>query len=285
MNGAAGERPSIERLGIIAGGGNLPLRLVQACEDQGIKLFIVGFKGQTDPALLAGRAHIMTRLGAAGRVMKTLRRQNIQDVVMIGSIRRPTFAELRPDFQALKIIMRHRLIGRGVGDDGLLRLLRTEFERAGLRFHGVQNFVREILAATGVMGRYAPDAFDQEQIMRGVGVVRALGRLDVGQAAIVQEGIVLGVEGVEGTDELIRRCGGYRRKGRGAVLVKLCKPQQDEALDLPTIGPDTVRLCAAMGMTGIAVEAGRSLVLDPQEVTSLADRHGLFVVGLEAPDV
>lgn len=275
----------ITRLGVIAGGGNLPARLVTTCERKNIEIFIVAFEGQTDPALLEGRPHIVTRLGAAGRIIATLKNHNINDVVMIGSIRRPSFAELRPDMRALQIVFRNGLLARGLGDDGLLRVLRREFERDGMRFHGVQKFADDILASPGVWGRHKPNKTDQEQIERGIEVVRALGALDVGQGAIIQEGIVLGVEGVEGTDELIRRCATYKRRGRGAVLVKLCKPQQDRALDLPTIGPDTVRICAAAGMVGIAVEAGRSLVVDPQEMISLADKMGLFVVGLETADV
>ncbi|MBU0800041.1 MAG: UDP-2,3-diacylglucosamine diphosphatase LpxI, partial [Alphaproteobacteria bacterium] len=259
--------------------------LIIACEQKGIEVFIVAFDGQTDPAILKGRPHIVTRLGAAGRIINTLKSHAIRDIVMIGSIRRLTFAELRPDMRALGIVMRNGLRARGVGDDGLLRVLRQEFERDGLRFHGVQSFVADLLAEAGILGRHKPDKNDMAQITRGIKVVRALGALDVGQAAILQEGIVLGVEGAEGTDEMIRRCAAYRHKGRGAVLVKLSKPQQDTALDLPTIGPDTVNLCAHAGMAGIVVEAGRSLILDPQDVVALADKNGLFIMALSAAEV
>lgn len=277
----SGPAPAIERLGIIAGGGRLPLRLVIACEQAGMDIFIIAFEGQTDPALLKGRAHIVTRVGAVGRVMRTLKERDVRDIVMIGGLRRPSLAELRPDFKALGIVIRNGFLRRrGLGDDALLRVLRGEFERNGFRLHGVQRFVADVLAEPGILGRHKPGARDRDNIRRGVAVVRALGALDVGQGAIVQEGIVLGVEGAEGTDELIRRCAAYRRKGHGGVLVKLCKPQQDVALDLPTIGPDTVDLCAHAGMAGIVIEAGRSLILDPQDVAEMANKHGLFIVAL-----
>lgn len=286
MNTQAPAPYDVKKLGIIAGGGRLPLRLIIACEQKGIDIFIVAFEGQTDSAILKGRPHIVTRVGAVGKIIRTLKDHGVRDIVMIGGLRRPSFAELRPDIKALGIVMRHGL-KRGVGDDGLLRVLRGEFEGEGFRFHGVQRFVTELLAEPGVIGRRKPDKADMDSIRMGATVARAVGRLDVGQAVVVQESLVLGVEGVEGTDELVRRCAAYRRKGRGPILVKLSKPQQDTALDLPTIGPDTVNLCAHAGMAGIAIEAGRSLVLDRDEVRAIADRLGLFIVALrpeELPD-
>ena len=284
MSAPARREGDIRRLGIIAGGGKLPLRLIIACEQSGLEIFIVAFEGQTDPAILKGRPHIVTRLGAAGRIMRALKDHEIRDIVMIGAMKRPSLAELRPDMKALGIVLRNGL-KRGVGDDGLLRVLRREFEAEGFRFHGVQKFVTDLLAEPGVAGRHKPDKADMTHIRRAAAVARAIGEMDVGQAVVVQEGVILGVEGAEGTDELIRRCAAYKRNGRGPILVKLCKPQQDTALDLPTIGPDTVNLCAHAGMAGIAVEAGRSLILDPGDAAALADRSGLFIVALTPEDM
>lgn len=280
MNSSATET-DIKRLGIIAGSGNLPLRLIRACEERGIEVFIVAFAGQTDPAILKGRNHVITRIEKFGHIVRSLRDHDIRDIVTIGGVRRPSLAELRPDWAAMKIVMRHALMSKG--DDGALRALRREYERAGFVFHGIHKFVSELLAEPGPVGARMPSPEDMIAIARGVTAARAIGRLDIGQAVVVQQGIVLGLEGVEGTDELIRRCAAYKRKGRGPILVKLCKPQQDMDLDLPTIGPDTVHLCAHAGMAGIAVEAGRSLILDPQDVAEIADKYGLFVTGL-GPD-
>ena len=112
---------------------------------------------------------------------------------------------------------------------------------------------------------------------------QALGRLDIGQSAIVEDGIVLGLEAAEGTDKLIKRCKSYKKKPKGGVLVKTCKPQQDKDLDLPTIGPDTVELCAEAGLNGIALHAHHSLLLDIEKVKDLANKHKLFVSGIEYP--
>ncbi|MCB1562339.1 MAG: UDP-2,3-diacylglucosamine diphosphatase LpxI [Alphaproteobacteria bacterium] len=273
--------PPVKRLGIIAGGGYLPLRLVRACGEQGIEAFIVAFEGQTDPCLVHEHQHIWTRLGAAGTVLSTLRAHEITDIVLIGSIRRPSLAELRPDLKTVEFFTRIGL--KALGDSDLLSTLRALLENEGFRVHGIHEFATNLLAAEGVLGKIRPGKADWIDIRRGIEITQNLGGLDIGQAAIVQEGIVLGVEAAEGTDELIRRCKHLKRKGRGGVLVKMCKPQQDRDLDLPTIGPETLRNAVDTGLSGIAVHAGHSLLLDPEEVAKIADKHKLFVIAL-SPD-
>lgn len=266
-------------LGVIAGAGNLPGKLLNACDRRGQEVFVVAIDGQTNPSITKGRNHMIARMGAAGKIIKTLKSHDVRDLVMIGSVRRPTLAELRPDFRALKFFM--RLGFRAKGDNNLLSALRRELEEEGFSLHGIQSFVDDLLAAEGALGRYKPSRGDWDDINRGIEVATALGKLDVGQSVIVQEGIVLGVEGAEGTDELIRRCRLYKRKGRGGVLVKIAKPQQDRDLDLPTIGPQTVRLCSDALLSGIVVQAGNSLVIDPQDVADIANREKMFVLGID----
>ncbi len=268
----------LERLGIIAGGGSLPRILLECCDRRGIEAFVVGFEGQTDPLLVKDRNHLWTRLGAAGKMIRSLREHGIRDLVMIGSVRRPSFAEIRPDMKGAEILAR---IGLGKhGDDGLLGGLRKCLEEEGFRLHGFHEFAPEMLTAEGPLGVCSPSAEDWTDIERGMEVARQLGLLDVGQSVIVQEGIVLGVEGAEGTDELIRRCAPLKRKGRGGVLVKMCKPQQDRALDMPVIGPETLRSAVECGLDGIALEAGQTLVTGAEEVAKIADKHKMFVVGV-----
>jgi len=274
---------SIGCLGIIAGGGDIPRLLLHACDAAGQDVFIVGFEGQTDPEIMEGRNYMMTRLGAAGQIFNTLKAHGVNDLVMIGYIRRPSLAELKPDMRTAQFFARLGL--RALGDDSLLKALREELEHEGFAIHGIQKFVKDLLAEPGDIGRHKPKKPDWVAIERGIEASQALGKLDIGQAVIVQEEIVLGVEGAEGTDELIKRCAGYKRKGRGGVLVKTCKPQQDQDFDLPTIGPQTVRLCAQTGLSGIVVQAGKSLLVDREQIAKIADEHGLFVtaVNMEEP--
>ena len=269
----------IKTLGVIAGGGDVPARLVESCDEAGIDVFIVAFEGQTDPALVKGRHYMMTRLGAAGKIIDTLRTHNIKDLVLIGSIRRPGLSELMPDMRTAQFFTRIGL--RAVGDDNLLKAVRDELEKEGFAIHGVQEFVANLLAKEGPVGRYEPKKADWPDIERGLEAALEIGRLDIGQSVIIQDGIILGVEAAEGTDELIRRCAPSQRKGRGAILVKACKPQQDHDFDLPTIGPETVRLCAESGFAGIVIQAGCGILLSPREVAGLADKNKMFVFALD----
>jgi len=272
------EQLGIDRLGVIAGGGNLPARLLAACDQAGIQVFVVGFEGQTDKSVYHGREYMCSRIGAAGTIINTLKNHDVHDLVMIGAIKRPTLMDLKPDLRTARFFARVSL--RALGDDGLLKAMRAELEREGFRLHGIQKFADDLLAAEGSLGRYKPARHDWPDIRKGIEVLRVLGQSDIGQSIIVQDGVVLGIEAAEGTDELIRRCAAYRKKGNSGVLVKLAKPGQDESLDLPTIGPETVRLCAESGLVGIAIEAGRGLIVEQQEVSDLSNQHKIFVTAI-----
>ena len=207
-----------------------------------------------------------------------LRENKVRELVLAGGVRRPSLASLRPDWRAAKFFAR---VGyRALGDDGLLSAVVAELEREGFRVIGPDQVLRAGLATEGPFGRISPDAQAVADIAHGARIARVLGGLDIGQAVVVQQGLVLGVEAIEGTDELIRRCAGLRREGPGGVLVKVEKPGQEQRADRPTIGPQTVALAAETGLRGIAVEAGATIVLDRGEVVEAADRAGLFVVGI-----
>lgn len=156
-------------------------------------------------------------------------------------------------------------------------------EEEGFRVVGADDILSGLTAREGVMGAVVPDEAAERDIARGVDVLQAMGAADVGQAVVVQDGIVLGVEAVEGTDALIARCGGLRREGPGGVLVKLGKPEQERRADLPTIGPETVARVREAGLRGIAVEAGATIMLSPSRVIAAADEAGIFLVGLRSP--
>lgn len=270
---------SITRLGIIAGGGSLPGQLLHACDKKGIETFVVAFDEHTDPAILKDRRYLLTRLGAAGLIINTLKSQNIRDLVFIGTIRRPSLKEMRPDMRTLKFFA--RLATRALGDDGLLKAMKKELEREGFRLHGVQEFADGLIASAGPMSMCQPKDADHDDIKRGLEIIRTLGPLDIGQGVVMQEGIVLGVEAAEGTDALIHRCGQLKRAGRGPILIKMSKPGQDKDLDLPTVGPNTIINAAESGFSGIVIEAGRTLVSEPDRMAELANKSGLFVIGIE----
>ena len=222
------------------------------------------------------------RLGQAGSGFKKFKEEGVDEVVMIGTIKRPTLHDLIPDFRTTAFFAKVGM--KALGDDGLLRAVIKEIEGEGMTVRGIQEVMPDILVKEGVLGKHKPDKQAMADIRRGIEVALVLGELDVGQSVIVQQGLVLGVEGIEGTDELIRRCGDYRRKGAGGVLVKLRKPQQDMRIDLPTIGTRSVLRAKESGLRGIAVHAGNGLIVDEAEMIKTADKEGLFVIGVNPGD-
>jgi DUF1009 family protein len=269
------------RLGILAGAGELPRRLVTLCRAAGQQVFVVAFQGHTDRATVDGVPHVWVRLGAAGTTIERLHAEGIRDLVMAGAIRRPSVLELRPDVRAARLFARIGL--RGLGDDGLLRCIADELEQEeGFHLHAPQEIFASLLAPAGPLGQVDADDQARADAARGIAVLSALGPLDVGQAVVVQLGLVLGIEAAEGTDALLDRCAGLRREGLGGVLVKVSKPQQDRRFDVPTVGAATVERAAATGLRGIAVEAGGTLIVDRQAAIAAADRLGLFLIGLDA---
>jgi DUF1009 family protein len=268
------------RLGIIAGGGVLPVKVAAAARAAGRGVFIVGLEGFADPAILAPWPHEIRRLGAASRIVAALRENGCQDLVMIGPVRRPSLLDLRPDVEGAKLLTR---IGRAAfaGDDGLLAAVIRVLTEEGFRVIGAQEIIQEVLAPAGVLTRTRPDAQAMADINRGVRVVGLLGSADVGQACVVQQGLVLAVEAIEGTDAMLRRAGELRRDGIGGVLVKLVKPGQDKRADLPTIGADTVRNAAAAGLRGVAFEAKATILAEREACLAAADAAGVFLLGLD----
>jgi UDP-2,3-diacylglucosamine hydrolase len=268
------------RLAVLAGRGPLPAQVVGAARARGLEVFVLAFPGETDPDLVRDLPHEWVPLGAVGRAVDALHAAGAEDVVLIGPVRRPALASLKLDRRGMQLLAKLGWRGRGRGDDRLLQLLVEELETEGFRVVGADSLIDEAIAPQGLMTRVAPDATAQSDIALGLEVAGRLGDLDIGQAVVVQQGLVLGVEAAEGTDQLLARCGRLRCAGPGGVLVKLKKPRQERRADLPTIGPDTIRRAAEAGIAGIAVHAGHCLIIERGEVIAAADRAGLFVVGV-----
>lgn len=268
------------KLGVLAGGGSLPRQIVDACLEQGREVVVVAFEGATDTETVSNVDHCWTRLGAVGRTIDWLREHRAEELVLAGRMARPSWGTVRPDWRGLKMLP--KILSGGQGDDAVLSVAIRELETEGFRVVGVHDVLPGVLADAGPMGKVRPDADALADIERGVQVANALGAVDVGQAVVVQQGVVLGVEAAEGTDALILRCADLKRDGRPGILVKCAKPEQEKRADLPSIGPDTVSAVVQAGLCGIAVSAGTSLILDRDRTLAQADQNGVFVFGVEA---
>ena len=267
------------KLGIVAGGGDLPAQVIDACQKNGRPFYVVALRGQADHPMIETVPHTFVRLGEARRVEKIAQAERIEEVVLAGWVRRPSLRAIRPDGRALRFLMKAGF--RALGDDSLLSAIIKEIEATGYRVVGVHDVVENLLAPEGQYGKYGPDDQAWRDIRRGLDVVLGLGELDVGQAVAVQQGIVLAVEAIEGTDAMIRRAGELQRAGVKGILVKIPKTGQERRVDLPTIGVKTIEEVAAAGLRGVAVEAGGALAIDLPALTALADKKRIFVVGMK----
>ena len=270
----------MKKLGIIAGAGALPHALIEACERMHRPFFVLGLKGQANPKEYdKALPQAWIRLGAVGKGFRLMKKNGVEEVVMIGGVKRPSLVGLWPDLRGLKAISH---LKKKSGDDSLLRGIAKEIESEGFTVVGIDSILPHLLATEGVYTREVPLPKDGADIKRGIEVAKLLGKADVGQSVIVQQGLVLAVEGIEGTDALIRRSADLKRKGTGGVLVKVSKPQQDRRMDLPTIGPATVQAVKNAGFVGIAVEAGSVLISQSEQTVKLANQLGIFIVGVKA---
>ena len=267
------------KLGILAGAGELPARLIEVCRDDGRDVFVLAFEGQTDPATVEDVEHAWTRLGQGGSALEVLRVAGVEELVMVGSIERPSFKTLRPDLRTVRFFTKAG--AKILGDDGLLSAVVAEIEEEGFRVIGPDDILKDLVAPPGCYGSVEPDEQARRDIEHGIAAAKTLGAMDIGQAVVVQRATVIEAETAEGTDALLRRCAELQCGGSGGVLVKVRKPQQETRVDLPTIGPQTVVGAVAAGLVGIAVEAGGTLIVDRHAVVRKADGAGLFIIGIE----
>jgi DUF1009 family protein len=280
---AAGARQ--DTLGIVAGGGALPLSVARAALAAGRPVFAAVIDGWADPAPWRDIPHLFVRIGATGRILKAFEAHGVRQLVLAGAAKRPSVLHIAQGVDATGLRLLAKL-GRAMllGDDGFLRGVDRVLATEGFEIIAPQAILAALLPPAGLLTPSTPpDALARADIARGVAVCRALGGVDVGQAVVVQQGLVLGVEAIEGTDALLARCGALRREGPGGVLVKLAKPGQDRRLDLPGIGPGTVAGAAAAGLRGIVMEAGGAILLDREAALASATAAGIFLLSIR-PD-
>lgn len=271
-------------LGIIAGGGLLPQRAAASAVTAGRPVHVVVLEGFAQPQDYAGYPHIVCRMGAAGRMLEWLRAAGVRDLILAGAVKRPSFLALRPDAGAARLVPRIGMKAFG-GDDSLLSAVVQVLREEGFNPLEARQVLAEVMVdQPGLLCGPEPDEQAVRDIRRGLAVVRAVGAEDVGQGAVVQQGLVLAVEAIEGTDAMLARAGVLRREGPGGVLVKVMKPGQDRRADLPTIGPDTVQAAAAAGLRGIAIQADGTIVIDRAATRAAAEANGLFILALNPFD-
>lgn len=271
------------KLGLLAGGGPFPVRVADSAIRSGHEVFVVCLRGFCDPEDFARFPHDVVRIGAGGAIIQRLKDEGVTHVVLAGKVKRPSMMSLLPDVWMAKAMAR---VGVAIlsGDDALFRAVVQVLGEEGFEVVSPQSLIEDSTAAeAGLLAGGEPDSMARADILRGIETLRCLAPMDVGQAVVVQQGMVLGIEAVEGTDALIVRAGELRREGPGGVLVKLAKTDQEMRVDAPVIGPMTVAGAKSAGLRGIAIEAGRTILAERAATLEAAGAAGLFVLAVD-PD-
>jgi len=274
-------------IGLIAAGGVMPFAVADSLTARGINPVLFALRGACDPVRVERFRHHWISIGQLGNATRLFRAENCRDLVFIGTLVRPALSEVRLDWGTLRVIGRVWAAFRG-GDDHLLSGIGRILEQDGFRMVGIKDVAPDLLMPEGCLTLKAPDEKAAADIARGRELLRALSPFDIGQATVVIDGHVVGVEDIEGTDGLLARVARLRAEGRirartaRGVLVKAPKSGQDLRFDLPTMGPRTVEGAAAAKLAGIAIVAGNTIVVEPQAVIEAADAAGLYVTGLSA---
>ncbi len=263
-------------IGLIAGGGQFPILFAQAAKAKGRKVIAIAHGGETDAEIdkYADVVH-WVKLGQLGKVIKYFKQEGVRETVFCGTITKTRiFRDVLPDIRGLTLWNK---IDRRL-DDAILRAVAGELEQEGIQVVASTCYLEHLLFPAGLLTRKKPSKEQIEDIRFGWAMAREVGRLDIGQCVIVQGRTVLAVEAIEGTDAAIRRGGSLSR--HGAVVVKLRKPGQDFRFDLPATGEQTIISMREVGATVLAVEAGQSLLFDPQQMIQTANQAGIVVIGI-----
>jgi DUF1009 family protein len=267
---------AVRRIGLIAGNGQLPFLFARAARSRGLEVVVAAHRGETDPALASEVAQLTwVRVGQVGRIQKAFLAAGVTQAAMAGGIGRVrALSDARPDLGALRIISRLR----SFRDDALLRAVAADFEAQGITIIAPTDYLGEVLCPEGHLAGPKLHPAQETDVALGREVAVLLGQADVGQTVVVRNGHVLALEAVEGTDETIRR--GAKLGGEGAVVVKRCKPQQDLRFDLPAVGPRTLEVMREVGARVLALEAGRTVLLDAPQLFARAEAEGITLVGV-----
>lgn len=268
-----------EPLGIIAGGGQFPRLVAESVRSAGNRAVLCAFYGHSDPSLeKVADAFCMVHLGSFNKVVAFFHKNGVKRLCMAGAINKPKALDFRPDLRAIRIIF--SLCKKG--DDSLLRAIISEFEREGMKVIPPSDLLPSLRCPAGQLTARAPDKEEWENIRYGWSIGKTLGRFDIGQCLVVRQQMVIAVECIEGTDATLRRASALHT---GCIALKMAKPEQDERVDLPSIGLETIKNLITGKYRCLAVEAGKTLFFDMEESLKLADRNNLALISLTQEEI
>jgi DUF1009 family protein len=269
----------MNKIGLIAGNGNFPIAFARAARLKGMQVVAVAHEGETLPEL-ANLVDVIfwVKVGQLGKIIQLFKQEGVVDVLMAGGIKKTRFfGNTMPDLRGMAMLakMVHKK------DDSLLRAVADELKSEGIIVRESTLYLDSIVAQKGILTKRKPAKPERQDIEFGWQMAKEIGRLDIGQTVVLKDQVILAVEAIEGTDEAIRRGGVLC--GKGAVVVKVCKPQQDLRFDLPAIGTQTIRSMAEVKASCLAIEAGKTIILEREIVVHDADRADITIIAVEDP--
>lgn len=271
---------AMDKIGVIAGGGLLPRHVYDACKERGIGCHIIGIDGQITEELFEGVDYEKLPVHSLSKIIKSLRDANVKYIIPAGKVHRTNLSKLLLDIKGAKLLT--MIMRNGISDNTLLSTIISFFEKEGFEILPPEQIVSDIILKSGNLTtnvKITQEAFDD--IEKGIKILKSVAEFDIGQALVIQNGLVLGIEAAEGTDELIKRCGEIKQINElPPILIKICKPNQDKRIDLPCIGPNTIENLMKHGFAGVASESGLSLILDQKHAIDLANKNNVFIYGI-----
>jgi hypothetical protein len=269
----------MNKIGLIAGNGNFPIAFARAAKEKGMQVIAVAHEGETLPELANLVDGIFwVKVGQLGKIIHIFKEQGVVDVLMAGGIKKTRlFGNTLPDLRGMALLakMVHKK------DDSLLRAVADELESEGIIVRESTLYLDSIIAQKGILTKRKPAKAERRDIEYGWHLAKEIGRLDIGQTVVLKDQVILAVEAIEGTDEAIRR--GGKLCGQDSVVVKVCKPQQDLRFDLPAIGAQTIKSMVEVKASCLAVEAGKTIIIERETVIHEADRAGISIIALTDP--
>jgi DUF1009 family protein len=269
----------VKKLGIIAGAGYLPKHVYTACKEQGVECVVLALEGETSFELFHGVQLEKFKVYRISKILKKMHEEGVTHVTLAGRVKRAEISRLLMDLKGAKLFA--MLVAKGMSDNSLLQTVMHFIEGEGFEIIAPDEIAQDVIVHKGVLTKVKPDKQAEVDIKSGMKILTGIADYDVGQSLVIQNGLVLGVEAAEGTDELVKRCGSIKQTDEaGPILLKICKPNQDKRVDLPCIGTDTVEMAHQYGLRGIAVEADTSLILDQINAIKLANKYKIFIIGV-----
>ena len=266
------------KIAIVAGNGDLPILVIEKCIQLGKPYFLIIIKDHGEDTMNKFKCDYTLKLNQIGKALKIIKNNKIDEIIMIGSIERPSLRDMMPDLWTAKFLA--KIANKPQGDDNILKNLSKELEYEGFKIIAPESFIINSLSKKGLMGKIKSSKSHDADMAKGFKIAKKFGELDIGQSLVIENGLVLALEGAEGTDEMIKRSFKYKKSNKPSILIKIFKTSQEKRIDRPVIGVETVKLAFKYGFSGIALEANEVLIIDYEKTISIADKKNIFIKGI-----